>query len=223
MESTLLPLPETADGEIAAESAALLHANLTGYHALLIGPGLGQTPPTAEFVQQLLAGSSNLLPLVLDADALNVLARRPDWPQLLPPEHTVLTPHPGEMRRLLAAEQLPPDPIRTASEAAHTWRQVVVLKGATTVVAAPDGRCALHAEGNPAMATAGSGDVLAGALAGLLAQGLPLYEAAVLSVYLHGQAGHLARREIGAAGSLAGDLLDRLPRAIAKLRERSSL
>jgi ADP-dependent NAD(P)H-hydrate dehydratase / NAD(P)H-hydrate epimerase len=219
MESTLLPLPETANGEIAAETAALLQENLAGYQALLIGPGLGQAAPTAEFVQQLLAGRPNLPRLILDADALNVLSRLPDWPQLLPPERCVLTPHPGEMRRLLAIAQLPSDPLETASAAARNWRQVVVLKGASTVVAAPDGRCALHAEGNSAMATAGSGDVLAGALAGLLAQGSPLYEAAVLAVYLHGRAGVLLRGEIGAAGALAGDLLERLPRAIAQLRD----
>jgi NAD(P)H-hydrate epimerase len=130
----------------------------------------------------------------------------------------VLTPHPGEMRRLLGTDDLASDVVQVATDAAKQWQQVVVFKGATTVVAAPDGRSAVHADGNPALATAGTGDVLAGAIAGLLAQGLSLYDAAVLGVYLHSAAGALLRDELGEAGTLASDLLIRLPRTLKELR-----
>lgn len=158
-------------------------------------------------------------PTVLDADALNILAEMEDWHNCLPREQVILTPHPGEMKRLLKVDELDADLVRVATDAAQQWGQVVVLKGATTVVAAPDGRNAVHAGGNPALATAGTGDVLAGAIAGLLAQGVALFDAAVLGVYLHAAAGVLVRQEVGDMGALASDLLPRLPRAIQALKD----
>jgi NAD(P)H-hydrate epimerase len=107
---------------------------------------------------------------------------------------------------------------RVAIEYAVRWGHVVVLKGAFTVIAAPDGRSVLLPFANPTLATAGSGDVLAGTIVALRAQGLPAYEAAVCGAYLHGAAGEVARREIGAAGVLAGDLLTRLPHVLQALR-----
>lgn len=159
------------------------------------------------------------LPWVIDADALNALAQREHWQDHLPPQ-TILTPHPGEMARLCgcATSAVQADRIGLARAKAAEWKAVIVLKGAYTVVAAPDGRAAVLPFANPALATAGSGDVLAGAITGALAQGLGVFEAAVVGGYLHGLAGELARQELGDAGAVAGDLLIRLPIAMRQLR-----
>jgi NAD(P)H-hydrate epimerase len=155
----------------------------------------------------------------LDADALNALAQSEHWHEHLPPQ-AVLTPHPGEMARLCGSStaEVQADRIGVARDKAAVWNAVVVLKGAYTVVAAPDGREVVLPFANPALATAGSGDVLAGAIVGALAQGLTPFEAAVVGGYLHGLAGELARQELGDAGVVASDLLSRLPIAIRQLR-----
>ncbi len=166
------------------------------------------------------AGEAGVLPpTVLDADALNLLAEVEAWWEHLPAGRFVLTPHPGEMRRLLGVEELDDDRVQVATDAATQWKQVVVLKGATTVIAAPDGRSIVHTAGNAALATAGTGDVLAGAIGGFLAQKLDIFDAAVLGVYVHALAGELVRGEMGDAGALASDVLPRLPRAIKQLKE----
>jgi NAD(P)H-hydrate epimerase len=244
-EVTLLPLPEADWGTIGANAAAVLRKELASYTALLIGPGMGQEEATGTFLQRLLGIETPrnkgrvgfrvadaepapeaddeqhpaALPLmVLDADALNLLSKLENWADRLIPEHFILTPHPGEMRRLLGVEDLDDDRVQVATAAAAEWRQVVVLKGDTTVIAAPDGRSRVHTGGNPALATAGTGDVLAGAIVGLLAQGMPLFDAAALGVYLHSAAGELLRTDMGEMGTLASDLLPRLPLAIKELR-----
>jgi hydroxyethylthiazole kinase-like uncharacterized protein yjeF len=155
-----------------------------------------------------------LPPLVVDADGLNILASMKDWPKRLPPG-SVLTPHPGEMARLMGhtVSEVQADRVAVTQSQAATWGQVVVLKGAYTVVAAPDGRTAIEPFANPGLATAGTGDVLAGAIVALRAQGLGTFEAAAAGAYLHGLAGDLARAEMGAAGMTAGDVLARLPQA----------
>jgi NAD(P)H-hydrate epimerase len=155
---------------------------------------------------------------VLDADGLNLLAAIDDWPEHLPHGHFVFTPHPGEMRRLLKVDELPADLVTCATDAAKAWGQVVVLKGANTIVADPEGRSLVYDGANPALATAGTGDVLAGAIVGLLAQGLSAFDAAALAVYLHGAAGARVRDDLGDTGTLASDLLPQLPRAIRALR-----
>jgi NAD(P)H-hydrate epimerase len=242
-EVTLQLLPE-ADWNTLGEGAgdeALKH--LEGYQALLVGPGLGREEPTRLFLERLLGIDSprhrghigfrigttgekpaekqrpELPPTVIDADALTLLSQIENWWERLPRGRCVLTPHPGEMKRLLGAEQLDADLIKAAQNAAQTWGQVVVLKGATTVVADPEGRSAVNDGGNAALATAGTGDVLAGAIAGLLAQGLAVYEAATLGVYLHSAAGRLLREDLGDMGTLASDLLPRLPLAIKALKQ----
>jgi NAD(P)H-hydrate epimerase len=123
------------------------------------------------------------------------------------------------MKRLLGVEELDADRVKIAEDAAERWGQIVVLKGATTVVAEPAGRTMINDSGNPALATAGTGDVLAGAIAGLLAQGLAPFEAAALGVYLHGAAGRLVREDLGDMGAIASDLLPRLPLAIKALKQ----
>lgn len=167
---------------------------------------------------------------VIDADGLNILADLIHHPETtdvasstvwdrLPHGRCVLTPHPGEMRRLLGVEQIADVPLDVAKDAAVRWKQIVVFKGATTVIADPEGRVRVNDGGNPALATAGTGDVLAGAIAGLLAQGLKPFDAATLGVYLHSAAGRMVRDELGDTGALAGDLLPRLPLAIRALKQ----
>ncbi|HMA36291.1 MAG TPA: NAD(P)H-hydrate dehydratase [Chloroflexia bacterium] len=162
-----------------------------------------------------------LPPLVIDADGLNLLHQIEDWAGRLP-ENTVLTPHPGEMARLLDSDvaTVQADRVGTAQRAAAAWKAIVVLKGAHTVIAAPDGRVQINPTASAALATAGTGDVLAGAIAGLLAQGLAPWDAAVAGTYLHGRAGELVAEELGDAGVLAGDVADALPYAIHDLKLR---
>jgi NAD(P)H-hydrate epimerase len=160
-----------------------------------------------------------LPPLVIDADGLNALAQAEDWWSCLP-ENTILTPHPGEMSRLtgLDTQVVTDDRVGMAIEYAGKWGHIVVLKGAFTVIAAPDGHAAVLPFANPALATAGTGDVLAGAIAGLLAQGMAPFDAATCGAYLHGLAGQIAAEQTGIAGMLASDLLQEIPKAMIRVR-----
>ena len=167
------------------------------------------------------AEQAGLPALVIDADGLNMLAKLDNWADALRDHPVVLTPHPGEMARLLGLEQLEDAP-QAAIDAAAEWGVVVVLKGPTTVIAAPDGKAVLHVGANPALATAGTGDVLAGLLGGLLAQGLAPFAAAQLAVGLHGIAGALVREALGVRGVIAGDVIERLPQAWQQLEEAGS-
>jgi NAD(P)H-hydrate epimerase len=244
-EATYLLLPHEL-GALVPEAWQVLAGRAEGYDALLVGPGLGREPATGNFLFALLSGRRRadrgtacrartsfastpeagerlkLPPMVIDADGLNLLAGRPRWWESLP-TGSVLTPHPGEMARLLGGEArlVEAERISTARDAAQRWGCTVVLKGAYTVVASAEGRTTLIPFANPALATAGTGDVLAGAIVGLMAQGLPGYQAALCGAYLHGLAGELRRKEIGPAGMLAGDLLPLLPLAIRQLSTSS--
>lgn len=232
-EATYLTLPSDM-GVIAPQAVPLLVASLPGYNALLLGPGITQEDPARDFVRTLLERHEKsaskaigfirpareereritLPATVIDADGLNLLARIPAWPNLLP-ERTVLTPHPGEMARLLSDDPLAGerDRVRVAATAAERWGCTVVLKGAYTVVASPGHDTEVIPFAEAALATAGTGDVLAGTVAGLLAQGLSCHDAAVCGAYIHGLAGVLWARDHGHAGMLASDLADLLPEA----------
>ncbi len=226
-EATFAPLPaEQAAPEARAE--ALLRA-LEGYRALVMGPGLGRSETTRAFLSRVL-DRIRALPdaerprLVVDADGLNNLATLERWWERLPQE-SILTPHPGEMRRLCGGQQVSgggPDRLEITQARAREWGQIVVLKGACTIIAAPDGRARINWRGNAALATAGTGDVLAGAIAGLLAQGMTPYEAASAGVFLHSRAGHIACDTLGDAGLLASDLLSLLPAARKQIMARAS-
>ena len=165
--------------------------------------------------------ASILAVAVVDADGLNIY-----WPPSSEswwndfPQKAILTPHPGEMARLTgrSTKDIQGRRVEIAVESAVKWRKIVVLKGAFTVVAHPDGSSRLSPFANPVMATAGTGDVLAGTIAGLLAQGGAPEDAAALGVYLHGLAGERVSVDLGEAGMLAGDLLPELPRAMRDLR-----
>ncbi len=219
-EPTFIPLREASPGFADPERAAPLLLDAMGdYDSLLIGCGLGQDERTSDLLERLLLSGVPLPPAVVDADALNFLASRGDgWSESFT-QGAVLTPHPGEMSRLTGqpSSRLQADRVASATNAAAAWGKVVALKGAFTVVAAPDGRVALSPFANPGLASAGTGDVLAGAIAGLLAQGVGLFDAATLGVYLHGAAGERVRAELGDAGMVATDLLPELPRAIRAL------
>jgi len=204
---------------LGVATANLLLGALGSYSALLVGPGLGDA---GSFLGALLDGLRHPIegtavpPLVVDADGLNLLAAMPDWPARLPP-NTVLTPHPGEMARLVSrplSAVRDEERVALARRCAVEWGHVVLLKGAYTVIAAPpdsgsgDGRATLLPFANPLLAVAGSGDVLAGIIVGLLAQGLKPYAASVLGAYLHGGAGQLASDYWGNGGLLATELAD---------------
>ncbi len=220
-EVTYAPLPEDEAGVVSSEAASVLRQWLPGYEALLVGCGLGQAVQVVEFIKSTLFGlpKASCPALILDADALNTLAKISDWWQKLSGD-AILTPHAGEMARLAAVsvEEVQRQRLEIAQKTAREWRKVVVLKGAYPVIAASDGRAGICPIANPGLASAGTGDVLSGVIAGLVAQGLSLFDAACCGVYLHGEAGEIVRREIGDAGMLASDLLPVLPKVIMKLK-----
>jgi hydroxyethylthiazole kinase-like uncharacterized protein yjeF len=219
-EATYRPLPESKPGVVAKKGVDFLSEQSAQYDAFLAGCGLGQDPATLEFLGSLL--KKKLPPLVIDADGLNILAKTPQWWQLLP-DNTILTPHLGEMARLtgLSIEKIQANRVETARKFAQNWQKTVVLKGAFTVIAAPDGACRISPFANPGLASAGTGDVLAGVIAGLAGQGLKPYDAAALGVYLHGAAGDRIKRDIGDTGMIASDLLPALPLVIKQLKHRA--
>ena len=220
IETTYLPLPEE-DGALSSDAPETLLAEAQGYDVMLVGSGLGRSRTADRLVRQsLLTHRYPGAPLVLDADALNILSALPEWwAQLHAP--AVVTPHPGEMSRLtgLSTAEVNADRIGVAERYAAQWGVTVTLKGAYTVVASPDGAVRVSPFANPALATAGTGDVLAGVIAGLIAQGLTPFDAAGCGVYLHAAAGEQARQAMGDAGALAGDLLPLLPAAVRRLGE----
>jgi hydroxyethylthiazole kinase-like uncharacterized protein yjeF len=208
-EATWVLLPHR-DGFIAAQANAVLQAQLGRATALLVGPGLGLEDTTAQFLERLLGSErAGLPPMVVDADGLKLLQRLPDWPRRLPPL-TVLTPHPGEMSVLtgLPKEAIQADRLGLAQRCSREWGHIVVLKGAFTVIAAPEGETAIIPVATPALARAGTGDVLAGLIAGLRAQGVEAFEAAVAGAWIHAYAGLQAIEQLGNPASvLAGDVL----------------
>ncbi len=239
-EATWILLPDDM-GVIAENAATVLRENLSRATALLIGCGFGTEETTRLFLQRFFendapgkhsqigfiaqrdaktAGSEHqsLPPLVVDADGLKLLAQIPGWPKLLP-AGSVLTPHPGEMAILtgLTKDEIQADRTGAAERFAQEWGHVVVLKGAFTVIAEPGGRTALVPVATPALARAGTGDVLAGIILGLRAQGVDGFQAAAAGAWLHAQAGLLAAEALGTSASvLAGDLIEYLPEVLAE-------
>lgn len=222
-EVTYAPLPESEPGIVAGEAAETLRSQMANYDVLLLGCGLGQSASAAEFVTSILFSSASLPALILDADALNILSKIPQWWQKLTKD-AVLTPHPGEMARLtgLSVGAVQSKRLSVAREAAASWRKTVVLKGAYTIIAAPDGRTRINPVANAGLASAGTGDVLAGAIAGLAAHGLSPFDAAVAGVFLHSQAGEVVRSNLGDAGMVASDLLSVLPVVINRTKGGSA-
>jgi len=218
LEAMTMPLPETKARTLARSGLDRVVAFIQARTAIAIGPGLSTHPETVELVQSLMKHLDR--PSVLDADALNALAGRAS---LLTECKTppILTPHPGEMARLevnATTQSVNADRIGTARRFARERGVFVVLKGARTVIARPDGLVAICPTGNPGMATAGTGDVLTGMIAGLLAQGVPAWDAACAATYFHGSAGDLASQHLGQPGMLASDLIAQIPYALQRTK-----
>ena len=222
-ECCLCPCSAGVEGGIAPENVPLIRRQKAT--VLLLGPGLGGTAQSAARAAETLALVQQLLPgfegsAVLDADGLNAAAQLLAGGRELPHPagELIVTPHPGEMARLtgLPAAQINADREGTARQYAQAWNAVVVLTGARTVVAAPDGRMLVNPTGNPGLARGGSGDVLSGMTAALLACGLPAFEAAACAVYLHGAAADRAAAEHGEYGMLPHDILPELGRLFAE-------
>ncbi len=241
-EATWLLLPNE-QGVIAESAAELIYKNCERVTALLLGPGWGLEEPTMKFLKRLVEGETlqsrgalgftvssspskkvvekPLPPLVLDADGLKLLAHIPGWYNLLP-KPAVLTPHPGEMSILcgLSIEEIQADRMNVAVKFAAHWGHVVVLKGALTVVASPDGQVAIIAVATPALAKAGTGDVLAGIITGLRAQGVIAFEAAAAGAWIHAQAGLITAQRMGNTVSIvAGDVLENISAVFSRLNQ----
>jgi len=201
------------EGHLSLPALEVITRLAEGKQALALGPGLGTADETVELVQRLVV--SVPLPLVVDADGLNALAQRPEVLRERPGPPAILTPHPGEMARLtgLSVAEIEANRPQVAGEFARRFGVVLVLKGAGTVTALPDGRLFINSSGNPGLASGGMGDVLTGLVGSLLAQGLAAAEAARLAVFWHGFAADRLARTLGTAGLLAGDLLREIPSA----------
>lgn len=215
LESMTIGLPIDRENGLLPEAADIVLKAAAERTALAMGPGLGLAPGTIRTVRTVARESA--IPLVLDADGLNAFSGNPE--ELRRSAPTILTPHPGELGRLLgrSPKEVQEDRLAAAQQASSESGAVVVLKGHHTLIAAPDGRTAVNPTGNPAMASGGSGDVLAGIIVGLLAQGQAPYEAACLGVFIHGFAGDLAVAEGEERVLPAGKLLDWVPRALSAI------
>ena len=240
-EATWALLPHEM-GAISANAAETLAKKIERATALLIGPGLGTEDITKEFVENVITGklaqkkssarigfvheaskteeiNGTLPPLVIDADGLTLLAKIKDWHKALPTQ-SILTPHPGEFSTLtgLSKDDIQEDRQGLASKFAQEWGHIVVLKGAFTVVASPDGRVTVIPVASPALARAGSGDVLAGLIVGLRAQGLDAFDAAVAGAWVHAQAGLYAADDLGTPASvMASDIANSIPDVLSDL------
>lgn len=205
-----------------ARDSIVSQKRLSDAKALVIGPGLGVSDEAAALTKAVLKRVQDdyaKLPVLIDADALNALAATENWPALLP-TNAILTPHPGEMARLtgLSTADVQTDRLAMAIKSSAEWNAILVLKGAHTIVAAPDGRAAISPFKSDALAKGGTGDVLAGMIGAFCAQGLKPYDAAVLGVYAHSLAGLIAAEKTGyAAGVLASDVADSIPAALGRI------
>ncbi|MBR1513349.1 MAG: NAD(P)H-hydrate dehydratase [Bacteroidales bacterium] len=210
-------IPEAmVDGD-ESETCFTMFKDLDAYSAVGVGPGLGKADETQRALKRLIQEVQ--VPLVMDADALNILSENPTWLAFLPAK-TILTPHPKEFERLVGKTTTSFERLERQRELSMKHNIIIVLKGAHTSITMPNGTCFFNTTGNPGMATAGSGDVLTGIILSLLAQRYSPEEAAVLGVYLHGLAGDLAAEEIGQEALIAGDIVEHLGKAFFSLRSK---
>ncbi len=217
-ESMTAPVPEVEGGFLSLKATGRILHLTTNVNSIVIGPGIGRHRETGQLLRELLTKLS--IPMVVDADALNLLGGQLDiFKALRAP--AVLTPHPGEAAWLLKTtiNEVEQNRVKVAKHLAQGYNVTVVLKGRFTVIANPQGEVRINPTGNRGLATGGTGDVLAGIIGGLLAQRLSPFDAATTGVYLHGLAGEKASRRLGPDGLLAGDLLPHFPRLLRQLRE----
>ena len=212
LESVFLPLSETSDGKISRTNIPSLLLEAKKSTAVLLGCGLSVCDDTKALVKSFVENCT--APMVLDADALNCIA---DNPEILKKRKSdiIITPHPGEMGRLcgITAKEVNADRVNVALRFAEKYGVITVLKGSGTIIASPNGQALLNTTGNSGMATGGSGDVLAGMTAGLLAQGKSAFDCAAAAVYLHGLAGDFAAEKLGKISMLPSDIIDYIAQA----------
>ena len=212
LESVFLPLSETSDGKISRTNIPRLLLEAKKSTAVLLGCGLSVCDDTKALVKSFVENCT--APMVLDADALNCIA---DNPGILKKRKSdiIITPHPGEMGRLcgITAKEVNADRVDVALSFAKKYGVITVLKGSGTIIASPNGQALLNTTGNSGMATGGSGDVLAGMTAGLLAQGKSAFDCAAAAVYLHGLAGDFAAEKLGKISMLPSDIIDYIAQA----------
>lgn len=212
LESVFLPLSETSDGKISRTNIPSLLLEAKKSTAVLLGCGLSVCDDTKALVKSFVENCT--VPMVLDADALNCIA---DNPEILKKRKSdiIITPHPGEMGRLcgITAKEVNADRIDVALSFAKKYGVITVLKGSGTIIASPNGQALLNTTGNSGMATGGSGDVLAGMTAGLLAQGKSAFDCAAAAVYLHGLAGDFAAEKLGKISMLPSDIIGYIAQA----------
>jgi len=221
-EAMTAPVPDNASGQLSDAALPLLEQLLASKDAVALGPGIDRQPQTISLVHRLVETITQ--PLVIDADGLNAVAEDIGLLQRKASPCLVLTPHPGEMARLLgtALPTAPEARIEVARQFAASHGVYLILKGARTIIAAPDGRLAINGSGNPGMASGGMGDVLTGVLTALLGQGFPPWQACRLGVFVHGLAGDRVATDKGEIGMHAGDVVEALPYAFKQLMHRTS-
>jgi len=215
------PVPDKKTRSFGQSSISQALKLMQGKKAIAIGPGIGTRKGVTEFCRKIVLAAKT--PVVIDADGLNALAGQI---QVLKKVRAplILTPHPGEMARLcgLDISEIQGDRVAVAKKYAREWKVIIVLKGAATVVASPSGEAFINLSGNPAMASAGMGDILTGIIAGLLSQSYEPFKAAALGAFIHGKAGDLAAEEMGGVGIIASDLLKKIP-AVQRLLQNQAL
>lgn len=188
--------------------------NVDGYSAIGIGPGLGQSADTIKAFKSLLQNVDK--PIVLDADGINIISSDSSMLHLLP-ANSILTPHPGELERLIGSWKNDFDKLEKVRDLASRTKCIIIIKGAYSAIVSPTDQIFFNSTGNPGMATGGSGDVLTGILTGLLAQQINPIDVAIIGVYVHGLAGDLARFEIGQVALIASDIINQLPQAFKEV------
>ena len=199
---------------VSGENELLQLPDLTAFNTLAVGPGIGISENTVEFLKNLLQQYRQ--PMVLDADALNIISKNETLLEMVP-ENSVLTPHVGEFRRLAGVWNSDNEKMEKLLELSVKHKLVTVLKGAHTTVVSPDGKTYINNTGNPGMAKGGSGDVLTGIITSLLSQGYTSTDASVLAVYIHGLAGDFAQTNLGETAMTASDIISYLPKSFKTL------
>ena len=209
------PLEETDEQCISQKAHKEINRFVRWADVVVIGPGLGRQTETEELVLALIREVDK--PMLIDADGLNALALQPSLIKKRKAE-TILTPHTGELSRIvkLSAEEIESNRIEVAKSAAKNLKSILVLKGAPTVTATPNGDVFINSTGNPGMATAGAGDVLSGTIAALWGQHVSAIDAVICGVFIHGKASDLAKEKYGEMSLVAGDIIEALPRAITR-------
>jgi len=217
-EVMTISLTETKEAALSLKAEKDILKKIKTSDAAVLGPGLSRHPETQKLINRLILKIEK--PMVLDADALNAISKNVKVLKKIKSSY-IVTPHTGEMSRLINkdAGYIKNNRLIVAKKFSRDYNAVVLLKGAGTVVTGPDGKYYINTTGNPGMATAGSGDVLSGIIAGFISQGLSMFNAARLGVYIHGLAGDIAAEDKGEIGLIAGDILENIPYAIKEMQQ----